>query len=104
MENGHITTSHKPLVSMFQEDHMAFCQDLDLAAVQSLTSVASLDTCKISRVSWLSHFLSVEAKVILFLLIMSATHAEKNRMEIRERVVKWNRRLTVMSIVCYYCC
>lgn len=39
MKNGHIAVPHKPpmfLCSVLQEDHQAFYQDLDSAAVQSL--------------------------------------------------------------------
>lgn len=71
---------------------MAFCHELDSAVVQSLYLVASFDTYKVFKVPWLSHFPSVEGYVeVLFLLIMSATHAEK-KLGIRERELKWNRR------------
>lgn len=107
-ENGHIAASHKPpvfLCSMFQEDYYkAFCQGLESAAVQYFPVWLLWIHEESQGCHGWAVYLQWTQLEVLFLLAMSATHAEKNRMSVRK---EWwsgigDNTFTVMTVMCCY--
>lgn len=112
VNNGHVAFPHGPpmfLCSVLQEeDHQAFCQDLDSAAVQSLTFVACVDICKVSRVPPQVTAepcpKSGDTTRSTIFPKYPATRTEKNRLCARQRVMSGigGHALTLMTIMWWW--
>lgn len=66
--------------------------------------MAFVDMCRVPGVPWLSCLPTVDTTRSTVSSSLSATHAEKARMSVREGVMKWDRddTLTVMNVMCCY--